>query len=58
MTLEIRPGRSGSKIKEYRGNFYEIVGAGIRVQGRLKFKGKSDFTLDDPNSIKELERLI
>ena len=44
--IELRAGRSGSKNG--------MVGGSLRAQGRLKFKGKSPYTLDDPESIKKL----
>jgi hypothetical protein len=49
--IELRPGRSGTKTRR-DGTF--VVGAGIRVQGRLKFNGSSPYTLDDPESIKQM----
>ena len=58
MTLEIRPGRSGSTLREHRGDYHEFVSVGIRVQGRLKFKGKSPYTLDDPESLQQLEQML
>lgn len=46
--IELRAGRSGSKINAYG---IAMVGGSLRAQGRLKFKGSSPYTLDDPNSI-------
>jgi len=43
---------SGSKPSAKYG--IRVVGAGYRCQGRLKSKVKSPYTLDDPNSIREL----
>ena len=49
--IEIRTGRSGSKkLKDGR----KVVGGGIRVQGRLKTKNKSPYTLENIESIKRL----
>ena len=48
INIELRPGRSGSKKRK---DGVAVVGGGIRVQGRLKFKGQSPYTLDDPESI-------
>jgi len=50
--IEIRTGRSGSKKLK---NLEErVIAAGIRIQGRLKTKNKSPYTLDDPESIRQL----
>lgn len=49
--IEIRSARSGSRVLA---SGVRVVGAGIRVQGRLKAKNSSPFTLDDPNSIREM----
>ena len=49
--IELRAGRSGSKVNAQG---VAMVGGGLRAQGRLKFKGKSPFTLDDVDSIKGL----
>ena len=43
---------SGSKPSAKYG--IRVVGAGYRCQGRLRSKVKSPYTLDDPNSIREL----
>jgi hypothetical protein len=51
INIELRPGRSGSKTRK---DGTKVVGFGLRVQGRLRFKGKSPFTLDDPESIREM----
>lgn len=51
LVVEMRTGRSGSK-KHKSGK--KRVGAGIRLQGRLKTKNVSPYTLDDPESIKKL----
>lgn len=49
--IELRAGRSGSKVNA---DGIAMVGGGLRAQGRLKFKGTSPYTLDDPQSIKSL----
>lgn len=49
--IEVRTGRSGSKILT---NGLAVVGVGIRAQGRLKTKGKSPYTADDPKSLLEM----
>jgi hypothetical protein len=49
--IELRAGRSGSKVNAQG---VAMVGGGLRAQGRLKFKGSSPYTLDDPESIKGL----
>ena len=46
--IELRAGRSGSRANA-QGVPY--VGASLRAQGRLKFKGRSPYTLDDKQSI-------
>lgn len=46
--IEIRSARSGSKLLK---SGVEVVGGGIRVQARLKTKGKSPYTADDPKSL-------
>lgn len=51
INIELRPGRSGSKKRK---DGTEVAGAGIRVQGRLQFKGSSPYTLDDPQSITDM----
>jgi hypothetical protein len=55
INLEIRAGRSGSRT---RADGTVVVGGGIRIQGRLQFKGNSDYTLDDPESVKELLKSV
>lgn len=45
--VEMRVGYAGSGGRA-------VVSAGLRLQGRLKTKGKSKYTLDDANSVKEL----
>lgn len=54
LNLEIRLGRGGSKPRLYEGIMHRFAGAGIRIQGRLNFKGKSPYTLDSVDSINEL----
>lgn len=49
--IELRAARSGSRRNKVG---VKVVGGGIRVQARLKFKGTSPFTLDDPASIREM----
>lgn len=49
--IEIRSARSGSKKLS---SGFRVVGGGIRVQGRLKTKNISPYTLDDPKSILEM----
>tara|TARA_A200000159_G_scaffold86781_1_gene80355 strand:- start:58 stop:774 length:717 start_codon:yes stop_codon:yes gene_type:complete len=49
--IELRAGRSGSKVNA---NGIAMVGGGLRAQGRLKFKGESPYSLDDPRSIKQM----
>ncbi len=51
INIELRPGRSGSKTRK---DGTSVVGAGIRVQGRLQFKGSSPYTLDDPESVRKM----
>ena len=51
INIELRPGRSGSKTRK---DGTSVVGAGIRVQGRLQFKGSSSYTLDDPESVRKM----
>jgi len=51
INIELRAGRSGSR-KNLNG--IPVVGGGLRAQGRLKFKGQSNFTLDDAESVKRL----
>ncbi|MFA6049799.1 MAG: hypothetical protein WC761_01260 [Candidatus Paceibacterota bacterium] len=48
INIEIRSARSGSKPLK---SGIEVVGGGIRVQARLKTKGKSPYTADDPKSL-------
>lgn len=49
--IELRAARSGSRRNKAG---VKVVGGGIRAQARLKFKGTSPFTLDDPASIREM----
>ena len=49
--IEIRSARSGSKMLS---SGIEVVGGGIRIQARLKTKGKSPYTADDPKSLIEM----
>jgi hypothetical protein len=52
IVVEIRTGRSGSKFVKSLNE--KVVAAGIRVQGRLKTKNKSPYSLDDSESIRRL----
>ncbi len=55
VNLEVRAGRSGSrKLKDGT----KVVPVGLRVQGRLQFNPKSDYTLDDKESIQKLVEVI
>jgi hypothetical protein len=49
--IEIRPGRSGSKINS---DGISLASGGLRIQGRLKFNCKSNYTLDNCQSIKDM----
>ena len=49
--IELRAGRSGSKINS---SGVSVVGGLLRAQGRLRFNGSSSFTLDNPESIRNL----
>lgn len=49
--IELRAGRSGSK-KNASG--IAVVSGLLRAQGRLKFKGESPYTLDDPDSVRAM----
>lgn len=49
--IEIRSARSGAKKLS---SGIEVVGGGIRVQARLKAKGTSPYTADDPRSLREM----
>jgi hypothetical protein len=51
--IELRAGRSGSKVNA---SGVAMVGGGLRAQGRLKFKGTSPLTLDDPENIRGFVR--
>jgi hypothetical protein len=51
INLEVRAGRSGSRTGK---DGVERVSGGLRVQGRLQFDGKSDFTLENVESIKNM----
>jgi hypothetical protein len=51
INLEVRAGRSGSRKGK---DGVERVSGGLRVQGRLQFDGKSDFTLENVESIKKM----
>jgi len=53
--IEIRSARSGSKVLS---SGIEVVGGGIRVQARLKTKGQSPFSADDPQSLKAMLLLM
>jgi len=51
INVEIRPGRSGSKTRK---DGVKIAAAGIRVQARLQFDGKSPYSLDNPEQIRQM----
>ena len=51
IVIEMRTGRSGSKLLA---TGERVVGAGLRLQGRLKTDNKSPYTLDNVESINEL----
>jgi len=51
INIELRPGRSGSKMRK---DGTKVAGVGLRVQGRLQFDGTSPYTLDDPESIRDM----
>lgn len=51
INIEIRSARSGAKMLK---SGIEVVGGGIRVQARLKTKGKSPYTADDVASLKAM----
>jgi len=55
INLEVRAGRSGSRKRK---DGTEVVSGGLRVQGRLQFNGKSDFTLDDISSIEKMMKEV
>ena len=52
VNIEVRAGRSGSKEVKSAGE--KGVGAGIRIQGRLKVKNKSPLSLDNEADIQKL----
>ncbi|NJO64138.1 MAG: hypothetical protein HC836_39980 [Richelia sp. RM2_1_2] len=54
VTVEMRPARSGSRLRTVNGNTISVSGGNIRLQGRLKFTATSPYTLDDPQSVIEL----
>lgn len=58
INVEVRLGRGGSKERLVEGETHKVAGAGIRIQGRLKFKGHSPYTLDCPESIVKLIEAI
>jgi hypothetical protein len=51
INLEFRPGRGGATAREFEGKTYKFAGVGLRIQGRLQFKGKSEYSLDNKDSI-------
>jgi len=55
INLEVRAGRSGSRKRK---DGTEGVSGGLRVQGRLQFSGKSEFTLDDVGSIRKMMKKV
>jgi hypothetical protein len=54
INIELRLGRSGKTRVGLKGQHIDVVGASYRVQGRLKHKQTSPYTLDDPLSISRL----
>lgn len=55
VVVEVRSARSGTKkLKSGIG----VVAGGIRVQGRLKAKNTSPYTIDDPDSIKKMLSVV
>ena len=52
INIEVRAARSGSKLRKTDNR--EVVGVGIRTQGRLQFKGESKYSFDNPQSVKKL----
>ena len=55
INLEVRAGRSGSRKGK---DGIERVSGGLRVQGRLQFDGKSNYTLESVESIKEMMKEV
>ena len=49
--IELRAGRSGAKVNSAG---VPMVGGLLRAQGRLRFEGSSNFTLDNPDSVRRL----
>jgi hypothetical protein len=54
ISVELRLGRSGKTSVGVKGQHVNVVGASYRVQGRLKNKQQSPYTLDDPMSFQRL----
>lgn len=54
ISIEVRASRGGSTLRKSDGR--EVGGGNIRVQARLKTRGQSPYTLDDPESIKQMLR--
>lgn len=52
--VEIRSGRSGSRERQWEGYHIKTVGGGIRMQARLKFSPRSDYSLDNVDDVCEL----
>ena len=52
--MRIRYAGGKSTYKDDKGNIYDIRNGGLALIGRLKTKGKSDYTLDDPESIRQM----
>ena len=53
--IELRAGRSGSRLNL---DGQSVVSGLLRAQGRLKFTGESPYTLDNPESVKELVKEV
>lgn len=52
--VELRAGRSGSRFISFENKQIKVAGAGVRLQGRMKFESSSPYILDDPESIVKL----
>ena len=56
IVVEIRTGRSGSRYVKSLDE--KVVAGGIRVQGRLKTKNKSPYSIDTPEGVQKLLEAI
>lgn len=58
--IEMRIGFAGgdSTFTDKEGTVHDVRSAGIRLQGRLKTKGQSPYSLDDADSIKEMFKKV